>query len=118
MGGPKWGGKGRDPEKTRAWTAKDVASGKAAERTWRWRLKHKYGITEAEYDVQYALQRGRCAICDREFDPRQRPATDHNHETGRFRGILCHPCNWILGYARDDQSVLAFAIDYLRRNIS
>lgn len=115
MGGPKWGGVGRDPSKTAAWRAEYKVSGRSARAAWLYRLRRVYGTTEAEYEAQLALQGGRCAICGREFDPGQRPATDHNHETGKFRGILCHSCNWILGYAHDDPATLASAIEYLLR---
>lgn len=114
MGGPKWGGVGRDPSKTRAWRDEYTASGRSARAAWLYRLRRLYGTTEAEYEARLEAQGGRCAICRREFDPAKRPATDHNHANGEFRGILCHPCNWILGYARDDPTVLASAIEYLR----
>lgn len=40
---------------------------------------------------------------------------DHCHETKKFRGILCAPCNHLLGCARDSVHVLAGAIEYLER---
>jgi hypothetical protein len=38
---------------------------------------------------------------------------DHCHETGKVRGVLCPPCNLMLGYARDNVDTLRRAIDYL-----
>jgi recombination endonuclease VII len=41
---------------------------------------------------------------------------DHDHITGKFRGILCAPCNLFIGLAKDDTAVLAGAIEYLERS--
>jgi hypothetical protein len=38
---------------------------------------------------------------------------DHNHITKQFRGIICHHCNVILGFAKDSAAVLRQAADYL-----
>lgn len=41
---------------------------------------------------------------------------DHDHKTKKFRGIICHPCNVLLGQARDSEEVLLGAIEYLKRS--
>ena len=76
------------------------------------RRKNVYGITQAEFDALLAAQSGRCAICGTDLHP-GKWAIDHDHETGRVRGILCRSCNIMLGLAMDDQSILAKAIKYL-----
>ena len=38
---------------------------------------------------------------------------DHNHETNKFRGHICHNCNRGLGVFQDDQTRLQRAIEYL-----
>lgn len=38
-------------------------------------------------------QHGRCAICKIRFTKKNPACTDHNHKTGKFRGLLCHKCN-------------------------
>lgn len=40
---------------------------------------------------------------------------DHDHITNKFRGLLCHDCNLMIGYAKDDMTVLKKAIEYLER---
>jgi hypothetical protein len=73
-------------------------------------LKHKYGITQQQYDDMYNSQQGLCAICIQPFDIF---AVDHNHITGRIRGLLCKSCNTLLANAKEDSSLLQRAIDYL-----
>ena len=89
-------------------------------------LRRKYGITCADYDALLAAQGGTCAICHgttvyvnrvSSNPTRHRPAKmyiDHCHTTGRIRGILCPPCNSVIGYARDNPETLERAAAYLR----
>ena len=56
-------------------------------------LKRRYGIGAAEFDELVRDQHGVCAICGRE-NPEH---VDHDHETGKVRGILCFNCNGGLG---------------------
>lgn len=73
-------------------------------------LKRRYGLSIEEVSAQTALQRGLCAIC------RAAPAAhvDHDHTSGRARGMLCFNCNGGLGQFFDDPVRLARAIDYLK----
>lgn len=41
---------------------------------------------------------------------------DHNHETGKIRGVLCGPCNLTLGNAHESIPRLGALIDYLRKH--
>lgn len=76
-------------------------------------LKARYGITEAEYNEMLAAQGDVCAIC-KGAQPSVLPV-DHDHVTGRIRGILCSPCNRLLGDAKDNIEVLQAAIAYLQQ---
>lgn len=78
----------------------------------RYRLKDKYKITPEERDRMLAEQGGCCAICRVTGVPW---ATDHNHTTRKFRGVLCHSCNKLIGFAYEREDVLLNAIDYLKR---
>jgi len=42
---------------------------------------------------------------------------DHDHSTGKFRGLLCNPCNKALGFFRDNPEVLESAARYIRERI-
>jgi len=74
-----------------------------------------YGMTVEEYDDLLARQDGHCGICeavDAGADHKRLPV-DHDHATGRVRGLLCHRCNRALGLLGDDIDLLRKAIKYL-----
>lgn len=72
-------------------------------------MKFNYGITPDDYECMFNEQNGLCAIC-KEAPP---DAIDHDHSTGKVRGLLCRHCNWGLGHFKDNQSFLESAISYL-----
>ena len=81
--------------------------------------KHRYGITDDEYRRLVAAQHGACAICERAPDDPDIPkgwrgelCVDHDHATGRVRGLLCHSCNVAIGHL-GSQSVALAAAAYL-----
>lgn len=76
------------------------------------RRKTLYGITRAEFDFMLKEQGGHCAICPR-TNGRRALAVDHDHATGKVRGLLCDNCNHTLGKMRDDPELLRRAADYL-----
>jgi hypothetical protein len=57
-------------------------------------------------------QGGKCGICG-SVSNGKRLAIDHDHETGRVRGLLCQQCNTALGLFKDQVELLKKAIDYL-----
>lgn len=75
-------------------------------------LQKRYGITLSDYDTLLRRQRHLCAIC------RRRSVTslgvDHDHRTGRIRGLLCGQCNQALGLLSDDFRTVARAFRYMR----
>ena len=73
-------------------------------------LKFQYGITIDEYETLLAKNNGLCWICNEEPNP---PCIDHDHKTGRVRGILCKACNTAIGRMKDDPSRLRAAAVYL-----
>jgi hypothetical protein len=74
------------------------------------RLKSRYGITQERYDELYAEQLGCCAICGKSGE---KLVVDHNHGTGRVRGLLCYNCNLGLGLLGDSVVIVAAANNYL-----
>jgi hypothetical protein len=55
----------------------------------------KYGISTEEYENLLKIQDGKCAICSKE--DWRKLSVDHNHETGKIRGLLCMNCNAAIG---------------------
>lgn len=75
------------------------------------RRKTAFGIDQTRYEALLLMQCGQCAICG--SIPDYNLCVDHDHETGQIRGLLCRPCNLVLGNAKDDTIILTNAIDYI-----
>lgn len=73
----------------------------------------RFGITETEYMSLFESQSGACKICERSLLTDLTPHIDHDHSTGKVRGILCGNCNTGLGLFADSRRLLSAAIDYL-----
>ena len=78
----------------------------------------KYGITLDEYYGMLEKQGSVCAICSKP-ETRITKGTlcrlsiDHDHETGKVRGLLCSACNTAIGQFNDDPSLVRKGLDYL-----
>jgi Recombination endonuclease VII len=72
-------------------------------------LKHRYGIDGSEVDAIRTQQGLLCPICLAQ--PPQH--VDHDHGTGKVRGITCFNCNGALGRFEDDITRLRAAMEYL-----
>ena len=119
-----------NPEKTREYQRKWVAAnpGRVKEKCKKYyqdnsdKLKEsmrkaqyaQYGITAAEFDSISIAQGKACVICGERERNGKRLSIDHDHSTGKFRGLLCHRCNVGLGMFRDSEDLLSMAISYLR----
>lgn len=66
----------------------------------------------AHFEEQRQIQNGECAIC---HQPMEKACSDHDHETGKWRGLLCDSCNRGIGLLKDSVEVLASAICYLNK---
>lgn len=99
-----------------AWYAADKKAGRTKRR--RHLLKSLYGITPEIYDGMLAAQKGCCAICgtDRPNGNSAFFAVDHDHVTGKIRGLLCSTCNMALGLLRDSVTILRKAAAYLEQH--
>ena len=77
-----------------------------------------YGITLDKYKQMLEAQNGVCAICHLPETRKSKYndytlAVDHDHKTGKIRGLLCHGCNNCLGILKEDINIFQSAIDYL-----
>lgn len=85
--------------------------GKLSER--KRRLKRLYSITLEEYDRMLELQNGVCAICGNPPEYR-RLGIDHDHKTGKVRGLLCGYCNGMIGRIEKNPQFVSNVIEYLK----
>lgn len=77
-------------------------------------LKRKYGITLLEYNKLLSDQGNVCAICQKTNKSSKRVfACDHDHKTGKARGILCYGCNRAL-HTLEHAGLLEKALEYLK----
>ena len=96
--------------RTQQYTKANPAKYKASARNTK--LKAAYGITEEDYQVMLARQHNVCAICFH-HQRYQRLAVDHDHKSGKVRGLLCSNCNRGLGHYFDSPQRLRQAAKYL-----
>lgn len=82
-------------------------------------LRSRFGITELDYQRMETAQGGCCASCgevpaSHNSRHERRPLViDHDHRTGRVRGLLCTNCNVAIGHAKDDPDRLRMMALYL-----
>jgi hypothetical protein len=71
---------------------------KKADQHYLRQVRYRYKLSNADYYALFELQGGRCAICQvTQEEMGERLAVDHEHATGKVRGLLCRPCNKSLG---------------------
>ena len=74
----------------------------------------KYGLTMAEYKALFESHNHKCKICKASKKRNRKLAVDHDHKTGKIRGILCDRCNTVLGLLRDDMKLIKNMLKYLK----
>lgn len=79
------------------------------------RISRVYGLTRGAYAAMLEGQGGGCAICGTTHpgNKRRHFAVDHDHDTGKVRGLLCMGCNRALGMMSDDAALLRKAAEYI-----
>lgn len=87
----------------------------------------KYKLTREAFNKLFWNQDGKCAGCLKVFahpinkdsigaPMAARCEVDHDHKTGKVRGLLCRRCNDFLGKIKDNRETLARLVEYLKRN--
>ena len=89
------------------------------------KIRGNYGLTRDGFHALFTFQGGTCSICktslvgievaeaERKAAGLLRTHVDHDHSTGKVRGLLCNACNTFLGHAKDDPARFLAAIAYL-----
>lgn len=99
------------PEKTRAQGRRWYKANRkrSIQRSRNNQLLRDYGITLVQLEAMLEKQCRRCLICKKN----PAVAVDHNHRTGKIRGILCRMCNIGIGGFKDDPKLCQQAAKYL-----
>lgn len=111
----------RHPERQKAavakWAARQTPEYHSA-RARKSQLKCSYGITPEDYDRMLLEQNNSCAICNTKKPTGKWKvfAVDHDHNTGKVRGLLCNECNRGIGLLKDSLTILSSACNYLERH--
>jgi len=62
-------------------------------------LKRQYNLTDEDFILLLEKQNNKCYICGKEnLIDSKRLHVDHDHTTGKVRGLLCSRCNGALGW--------------------
>jgi len=86
-----------------------------------WYIKKKYNMSEDEFWAYWTANHGKCYICVKQMEmpKKQRGQNldscciDHDHQTGKVRGLLCSGCNKGIGLLGDDPKIIRQALEYL-----
>lgn len=85
-------------------------------------LQRTYSVSLNWYNRQIEKQQNTCLICNTIFSKEpltgKSPVVDHDHDTGKVRGIICNECNRGIGYFRDSTTALENAAKYLKGELS
>jgi hypothetical protein len=119
-----------NPEKAaaaaRKWSREHPEKRNATKRRWRQNnpdkhknavLKRTYGISLEQYNQILAAQGEVCGICMSATVSNcgRRLSVDHNHETGKVRGLLCGRCNSMLGFIDEHPGTLERAAAWIKK---
>lgn len=80
-------------------------------------IKRIYGLDHEVLLEMISGQDEKCAICRVSFNNGKlgQACIDHDHKTGKVRGILCRGCNLILGHIEKNNNFLTLAKQYLNK---
>ena len=85
----------------------------------RYGMKHRHGITPEQYEEMLSAQNGKCALCFADngaYGINGRLHIDHDHTTGKIRGLLCMHCNHAIERLDNHDGWASRAEEYLRRS--
>lgn len=75
-----------------------------------WQARYRrYGITKPQFDIILQKLGNKCPLCFQVFVTESDAMIDHDHKTGKFRGLLCSNCNMVLHRFEDEDYVVRVA---------
>ena len=77
-------------------------------------MSRRYGINNDDRESMLSEQRGICAICGYEDNPRHPLAIQHNHATGEVESLLCNYCNSAIGFLQNCPNRAEAVAHYLK----
>ena len=92
-----------------AWQKQNNATEESKIKRRKYKLYYKYGLTIEDVEELLVIQSNRCALCLKLFT--KMFDIDHDHKTGKVRGLLCRDCNIVIG--RVEKLSLKFIEKYL-----
>lgn len=91
--------------KSQYYRRKNLQTVKEKER--KYHLRKNYQLTDCEYTTMLAAQDEKCLICGRhKSNFKYKLSVDHNHQTGKVRGLLCTRCNFKIAVLEDKTFVV------------
>lgn len=78
-------------------------------------IRNSYGMDKGQYNDFINSRHSRCDACGDKVAGTNRHV-DHDHKTGRVRGLLCRRCNWMVGASEDGLEILTRVGDYIRNH--
>jgi hypothetical protein len=80
------------------------------------RIAERYSLSWQDYEHMKHMQAGGCAICKCDIPEGGKINVDHDHKTGKVRGLLCRDCNLALGFFKDSLDNIRNALRYLSKD--
>ena len=112
----KWAA--QNPKAGKSWRAKNPDRKRLHDRSSK--LKALYGINVDQYDKMVYDQGGRCLVC-KEIPLSKKGKVglhvDHDHLSGRIRGLLCHGCNVALGHLKENEDIVRNLLSYIQKHV-
>ena len=102
-----------NPDKYRQAAKKQYKPHKSKE--YSWKNAGILDMTIERYNELLNSQNNKCAICNElSTNFKKALSVDHNHKTGKVRGILCDNCNRALGYLKESEQIIINLLNYVR----
>lgn len=118
-----------NPNYYREWYRKNKESVKKSAKKWRdthpesmlktkrtQHLRRKYNMSLEDFEALWVAQKGLCAMCNAPMRRGRGAHVEHNHATGKVRGLTHPKCNTIIGYLENSPMAIQQGLRYLEQH--